>query len=75
MFVQLETMTTLGKVNYLQITIQHQVLRQQSHVLSRACKCILFPCINKTLCNVVFDQSIIAISGIFWTVKTADINS
>ena len=64
MFVQLETLTTLGKGTYrVQMRIRHMVLLKTTKTSFRACKYILTPCINKTLLNVVFDQSI---SGIFW---------
>ena len=65
MFVQLETLTTLGKLSTDKNSTPGS---KTTKPLSRACKYILSPC-NKTLFNVVFDQSI---SGIFWAVKTKD---
>ena len=69
MFVQHETLTTLGKFN-IYTDINSTPSSKTTKPFFRACKYILSPCINKTLFNVVFDQSI---SGIFWAVKSADI--
>ena len=64
MLVQLEILTTLGKLS----TDNNSTPDSKSKKpLSKACKYILSPC-SKTLSNVSCDQSI---SGIFWAVKTA----
>jgi hypothetical protein len=66
MFVQLEIPTTIDELSTDKNSTPGS---KTTKPLSRVCKYILSPC-NKTLFNVVFDQSIIA--GIFWAVKTAD---
>ena len=64
MFLQHETPTTFGKLS----TDKNSILSSKTiKPLFRALKYILSPC-NKTLLNVVFDQSI---SGIFSAVKIA----
>jgi len=65
MLVQLEILTTLGKLS----TDNNSTPESQSKKpLSKACKYILSPC-SKTLSNASCDQSI---SGIFGATKTAD---
>lgn len=65
MLVKYETLTIFGKL----FTDKNSKPGSKSiRPLLRAFRYILSPC-DKTLLNVVVDQSI---SGIFWAVKTAD---
>ena len=71
MFVQHKQLNTDNfRQVYIYTDINSTPGSKTTKPLPRACKYILSPC-NKTLFNVVFDQSI---SGIFWAVKSADIN-
>ena len=71
-YIKLETLTTLGKVTYTDKNSTQGSKTTKLYIIQSLQVHSVSLYYNKTLFNVVFDQSISAISGIFWAVKTAD---